>query len=696
MQNYSGISRKGTLSSRGRYASNRIAAGAAGSGSGRGRGRSVSSNALLTKDVSLSSSKLSLHSAQLPSSDDTSASTPDTIINVDCDALEQEAQSEPADKSADKPKPRSTFTKPRMNRSTAMRIQRSQNNNQQQQDALDKGAAVQNSLPSPRVKKLEIKTPSACSMNNSEAAPITVRCPSPCPKPKPTICREKVLTPKKLPLIRRANKPDALELCPRPVESLHKRLEQLQSEFLKQVHSSECHAYKGHMHCSYKMITMIQNDDCRLLVDKDELRDLPSNLPVESIADLKRKCRQVFEAGCNALLDLICKEQNNSEYTREQLQAKLEAEVNTRLAAINTKIDSMGGKNPVEQYSQRQLKELRSINEQQSAKVTTLETQILESKKLLEASRKQNKDLALDLAENNRVLQDRNQCAEDLRLEIKQLNKINKVMQQRLKESEELLEQKGVTEFKLQEALQQLDEMTTQKDSLMLRLSAKEKLCADGQQQQKQLETLRQQLETHKELKEQHPIALAKIVELQSELDLKTQQLESHLQTEQQLRLEQQQALEQLILSESKLHKLEEQIEHHRQVLAVRGERIHFLDQELKQREEAANRKISEMMGQASDKNTIITQIKNELASTNEQFQNLCSTLSVKQTKLHSQEHVIKLLEESNARSIKLHTKLGEKNSLLKEEVENLRRTVNSLMLGSDVSDMEVSEILLE
>lgn len=168
-------------------------------------------------------------------------------------------------------------------------------------------------------------------------------------------------------------------------------------------------------------------------------------------------------------------------------------------------------------------------------------------------------------------------------------------------------------------------------------------------------------------------------------------------QTELALRSQLEQKQEELNKVELKVSRLEEQNEHHRQVLAVRGERINYLDQEMKHRELESNRKLSEIMAQTSDKNTLITQannqqefdlkshcnhvsfhtqMTNELAATNEQFQTLCSKLTAKQTKLHTQEHVIKLLEESNERSVKLHTKLGEKNAMLKDELDQLRRTV--------------------
>lgn len=60
---------------------------------------------------------------------------------------------------------------------------------------------------------------------------------------------------------------------------------------------------------------------------------------------------------------------------------------------------------------------------------------------------------------------------------------------------------------------------------------------------------------------------------------------------------------------EQKVTRLEEQLEQHRQVLIVRGERIIHLDSELKQRENESNRKITELVTLANDKNTVISQV---------------------------------------------------------------------------------------
>lgn len=99
---------------------------------------------------------------------------------------------------------------------------------------------------------------------------------------------------------------------------------------------------------------------------------------------------------------------------------------------------------------------------------------------------------------------------------------------------------------------------------------------------------------------------------MQSELKRQQACLTTQEQTEQTLRNELELKQEALRKAELKIGRLEEQIEHHRQVLAVRGERINYLDQEMKQREQESNRKINEIMSQTSDKNTLITQVNSK------------------------------------------------------------------------------------
>lgn len=91
--------------------------------------------------------------------------------------------------------------------------------------------------------------------------------------------------------------------------------------------------------------------------------------------------------------------------------------------------------------------------------------------------------------------------------------------------------------------------------------------------------------------------------ELQKQLELQAEvEKQLHALVEQKERM--QSTLEQ------KIGRLEDQLEQHRQVMIVRGERINTLDTELKQRESESNRKINDLMTLTNDKTAIITQVR--------------------------------------------------------------------------------------
>lgn len=69
-------------------------------------------------------------------------------------------------------------------------------------------------------------------------------------------------------------------------------------------------------------------------------------------------------------------------------------------------------------------------------------------------------------------------------------------------------------------------------------------------------------------------------------------------------------------------------------------------------------------------------QLNNELRTKSEEFRNLFTTISAKQMELSNQEHMIKLLEESNDRSQMLRVKQEEKISRMEEEISHLKQTM--------------------
>ncbi|XP_034478840.1 putative leucine-rich repeat-containing protein DDB_G0290503 isoform X2 [Drosophila innubila] len=574
------------------------------------------------------------------------------------------------------------FTQPRMNRLTELRIKRLQN--VQTNAANDEKAKG----PSQRTKKkaTSIVVHPSTSLQSSEVGDVEfTTCPSQSSAPPAPPC------------------PPCL---PPEVMSLRNNLEDLQAIFIEKVNG--LHLEDHNISC--KLVTLVLDGNCQLILSKEDLISLPNNIPVQSVSDFLSRCKQAINSGFNMVLEMF----KPNEDTSEDLRLKLQEIIDTELAIIKNDLDKLcvtEGITDISVLKQQNKKLVETIDNLTDA-ISKLEVDIVdirknrdELKKALEEMHNKNKDLAIELADKNIAFVEQSVVEDDLRNEVKQLKKVNKIIQQRLKDIEDNREQSYATiTDKVVELEQQLEQALTDKElAIMKSVELTESVALKDRQLaeiQKQLMDLEQEQKDWQDVRTEqsssHGVDQLQINELQAKLAVNQSRLESMIQEEKQLRDELERRRELQTKAELKVSRLEESVEYHRQVLAVRGERINYLDREMKQREQESNRKLNEVMSQASDKNTIITQITNELASTNEQFQNLCSTLSIKQTKLHSQEHVIKLLEESNARSVKLHTKLGEKNALLKDELEHLRRTVKNLMLGSGVNDAEVKDILME
>ncbi|XP_017868516.1 PREDICTED: putative mediator of RNA polymerase II transcription subunit 26 isoform X2 [Drosophila arizonae] len=503
--------------------------------------------------------------------------------------------------------------------------------------------------------------------------------------------------------------------CPQALEMLQRGLEDMQSEFMRKAAD-----FRGKRHgYSYKLVAIVHNDNCKVLVHRDDLLAMPKNLPAHSLNDFRNLCHNTLREGVWFIFEQIASVQSkdNSLQTlrQEELRRQLDGHLSNKLAVVDNELMEMckaaGNDESAKLRAQiceltEENSELVSANSKLEMDVVDIRKQRDELKTSLDISQKRCDDLALELADKNILLVKKAGVLEDMIAEIKNLKKTNKILQQRQRESDTTIDGFRLSNEKLLSRIEDLESQVLQAqseclilqkkmDELMEDLAEKETIMAE-QRAQLQDQELTKTLQSESTSNEPEPDA-EHLCDLQAELERQQMRLAEQEQREQALRLQLEQKQEELNKVELKVSRLEEQNEHHRQVLAVRGERINYLDQEMKQRELESNRKLNEIMAQTSDKNTLITQMTNELAATNEQFQNLCSKLTAKQTKLHSQEHVIKLLEESNERSVKLHTKLGEKNAMLKDELDHLRRTVNNLMLANDVNDApDVPELVLE
>ncbi|KAL9922431.1 uncharacterized protein ACN427_002991 [Glossina fuscipes fuscipes] len=117
---------------------------------------------------------------------------------------------------------------------------------------------------------------------------------------------------------------------------------------------------------------------------------------------------------------------------------------------------------------------------------------------------------------------------------------------------------------------------------------------------------------------------------------------------------------------------LEEQVKRDQQLLDVRSKLINSL-----QTNEKDQRIHTEgLYAQVAEKNNIINELNNELRIKSEEFRNLFTTISAKQMELSNQEHMIKLLEESNDRSQMLRVKQEEKIGRMEEEIAHLKQTM--------------------
>uniref|UniRef100_A0A034VDD7 Uncharacterized protein n=1 Tax=Bactrocera dorsalis TaxID=27457 RepID=A0A034VDD7_BACDO len=134
--------------------------------------------------------------------------------------------------------------------------------------------------------------------------------------------------------------------------------------------------------------------------------------------------------------------------------------------------------------------------------------------------------------------------------------------------------------------------------------------------------------------------------------------------------------IEKLKIQLSKAHynieQLEEQIRRDQQLLEVRSELINSLQTN----DHTQRIQLDQIFAEVGVKNNTINELNNDLRTKSEEFQNLFNTLSNKQMELSRQEHMIKLLEESNERSQMLRVKQEEKIGRMEEEIARLKQTI--------------------
>ncbi|XP_055855164.1 CAP-Gly domain-containing linker protein 1 isoform X2 [Episyrphus balteatus] len=133
-----------------------------------------------------------------------------------------------------------------------------------------------------------------------------------------------------------------------------------------------------------------------------------------------------------------------------------------------------------------------------------------------------------------------------------------------------------------------------------------------------------------------------------------------------------------LIKAQFQVKKLEEKIVLDGKLLKVRTELI----DSLQKKEHSQKVRLTDLFAEVGEKNNDLQlnspfQIKTEILTKTEEFQNLFSTLSAKQIELTRQEHMIKLLQENNERAQKLRVRQEAKIAKLEEEIFALKNTIS-------------------
>lgn len=116
----------------------------------------------------------------------------------------------------------------------------------------------------------------------------------------------------------------------------------------------------------------------------------------------------------------------------------------------------------------------------------------------------------------------------------------------------------------------------------------------------------------------------------------------------------------------------EEELMLHQRILKVRSELI----ESMQQKESSTESKISDLLAEIGKQSNHINQINYELASKTEELQNLFSTLGSKQLEITRQEHLIKVLEDTNERNNDIKKSQADRIEQLENDIAKLKESV--------------------
>ncbi|KAH8401045.1 hypothetical protein KR009_002607 [Drosophila setifemur] len=434
----------------------------------------------------------------------------------------------------------------------------------------------------------------------------------------------------------------------RTIEAQHKKLEHMQSEFLDKLRTAGPLAKK--LTGVYKFVTMVVNDECKVVMHEDDLLRLPKNLPTESVNDLKNRCRTVVELGLMAVYDFmpqiqLAKSDREARDKREELRCKLKALVNRRMVPIVEEIEQLCGPmgNRPEACNQslyREIADIRTqkqhmetryfdlkkelcdtVNQQraefeakQTSELALRDHTINELKKALKRSEEMVQQQTVQLAEKSESLKTEDVTSEKLRSELDQLKSVNTRINLQLEEAIAGLERANCSvkkqegkiiylEGELKEAREFIVSLQKRPDTLDKGVVEKDLIIADLKLQlqniehsknmlQKQVKTALKQHGEFEELDGKHQSALSQINDLKQMLKSSAGEKENQAKTEEKLRKE--------------LAKMREQIDQDQHMLTMRGDLINSLQET----EKDTRTKLDKMYYQVSEKDTLINQVR--------------------------------------------------------------------------------------
>ncbi|XP_005181626.2 centromere-associated protein E isoform X1 [Musca domestica] len=499
-------------------------------------------------------------------------------------------------------------------------------------------------------------------------------------------------------------------------QALEKKLTDLQSEFLTKIQADPDKSFE------YRFVSVVhQNGECKLLI-KDKEKGLPE-LPSNSVNDFKakilkymnesfaqllgnsmenensnsqEKIRQLQDSNTKALFDYIddlCKSYKEKplpdsevEYLKQELE-----ECKATLAAAETKSLELSKKHDEDLVALKNQfnSKIAEIAQRESA-MRELENRLQNSENQRAFLKSQLQSLDVEKQEEINTLKEslrKNQESTNamqknfMLLQQQLINEINenqnktvtlKAMGEELQKLQLMVEQQNISENseeiqKLRDTIKCLEEdkssLEEHKRNLKEELNSSKEMLIRYQETQEEIKSLREQLKVKDEMLDKSKLENAK--DNQMELAKLRQSETEKCREIQKLKME-------LSKAQYNITKLEEQIQRDQQLLDIRSDLINSL-----QTNETSQRiQLEEFMAQMGEKNSTINQLTNDLRVKTEEFQNLYTNINDKQVELSNQEHMIKLLEESNERCQLLRVQQEEKIGRLEEDIAHLKQTI--------------------